>query len=104
MKFEINPLRKRQVLGVLIGTILGVFLFLFLSSEANEEYKSLGPMNTGHEDFSCSSCHTDADGNLWEQTQSNLQYSIGLRENSVAYGTLDVETKKCLHYSGFAVV
>jgi hypothetical protein len=96
MKLKIKASRKRQVLGTLIGVIAGVLLLLFLSTEANEEYKSLGPMNTGHDGFSCNTCHSDAAGNLWQQAQSNLQHSIGLRENSVAFGSLDVETKKCL--------
>lgn len=95
-KLEINPLRKRQVTGIIIGVVLGIFLFLFFPQSSNEEYLSIGPMNTGHEGFTCTTCHSDAEGTLWQQIQSNAQYGIGLRENSVDFGTIDVETKKCL--------
>lgn len=96
LNFQINPLRQRQFIGIMIGLVIGVALFIFLSRQSNEEYVSLGPMNTGHDDFSCATCHTDAEGNLWQQVQSNMQYGMGLRENAVDFGTIDVETKKCL--------
>ncbi|WP_152286771.1 multiheme c-type cytochrome [Flavicella marina] len=96
LKFQINPLRQRQFIGIILGIVLGTILLFTLSSESNEEYLSLGTMNTGHEDFSCNTCHSDAEGNLWQQVQSNIQYGMGLRENSVEFGTIDVETKKCL--------
>ncbi|WP_139957522.1 multiheme c-type cytochrome [Flavicella sediminum] len=96
MNFEINPLRFRQFIGICIGLILGLLLVVVFGQKSNEKYVSIGPMNVGHEEFSCNTCHADATGNLWQQLQSNLQYSIGLRENSVEFGTIDVKTKKCL--------
>ena len=95
-KLQTNPLRQRQFLGILIGALLGIVLFLFLPQKSNEAYLSIGPMNSGHEEFSCTSCHSDAEGNLWQQVQSNMQYGMGLREESVDFGTVDVDKKKCL--------
>ncbi len=83
-------------MGVLTGIVVGSILFVFFSRTSNETYISIGPMNSGHEDFSCNTCHSDAEGNLWQQIQSNSQFAIGLRENAVDFGTIDVETKKCL--------
>lgn len=95
-KFAINPLRQRQFIGIIIGIVIGIAFFIVLPMDANEEYLSIGPMNSGHEGFSCNTCHSDAEGTLWQQIQSNAQYGIGLRENAVDFGTIDVETKKCL--------
>lgn len=94
--FTISPLRKRQFIGIFTGTILGIICYVFLTWPSNETYRSIGPMNTGHEDFSCNTCHSDAEGNLWQQIQSNAQFAAGMRENAVDFGTIDVETKKCL--------
>lgn len=94
--FQINPLRQRQFIGIISGIILGSVLFFSLTRESNETYVSIGPMNSGHEGFSCNTCHSDAEGTLWQQIQSNMQYGIGLRKNSTDFGTIDVETKKCL--------
>lgn len=95
-KFEINPLRKRQFIGTCIGVALGLLIFILLPLKSNEEYRSIGPMNAGHEEFSCNTCHSDAEGNLWQQVQTNMQYGMGLRENGTDFGTIDVETQKCL--------
>lgn len=95
--FEINPLRKRQFYGILIGLVTAIILvssLLFIKPA--EEYLSIGPMNTGHEGFSCNTCHTDAKGNWVQQIQSNTECAIGLRKDMVEFGSLPPDTKKCL--------
>jgi len=95
--FKTNPLRKRQFYGILIGLITSTILvssLLFI--KPTEQYLSIGPMNTGHEDFSCNTCHADANGNWIQQIQSNSQYAIGLRKKMVEFGSLPPDTKKCL--------
>ena len=94
--FKISPLRKRQFFGVIVGLILGVPLVYILTLDATEEYISIGPMNTGHQDLKCFSCHADAKGNLLQQIQSNFSHKIGTRENGVDFGTKDVTVDNCL--------
>ncbi len=91
-----NPLRKRQYIGSLIGIIIGVATYVILPMKASEDFLSLGPMNTGHEDLSCNACHTDAKGNLMQQLTTNMQYAVGMRKESVPFGTQDIDNKKCL--------
>jgi hypothetical protein len=74
---------------------------VILTRKATEEYLSIGSMNSGHEDFSYNTCHSDTEGNLWQQKQSNLQYGIALRENSTEWRAIDIETKKCLTYQEY---
>ena len=94
--FKVNPLRKRQFLGIIIGLILGVGLFCFYTLDSSENYVSIGPMNTGHDDLSCVACHSDAKGNLLQQVQSNISYAVGVRKSSVDFGTNDVTADNCL--------
>lgn len=94
--FKISPLRKRQFLGGVIGLILGVSIFYILTLDATEEYVSIGPMNTGHDDLSCFVCHADAKGNLMQQVQSNISYAVGARENNVDFGSQKVTVDNCL--------
>ncbi|WP_252730092.1 cytochrome c3 family protein [Zobellia uliginosa] len=94
--FKVSPLRKRQFWGGLSGLALGVGVILFLSLKTSEEYVSLGPMNNGHNEISCAACHTDANGNLSQQIQSNMAHAFGMRENGVDFGTKDVTVKNCL--------
>lgn len=91
-----NPLRKRQTIGLIIGTLLGVLFYVLLTLESNEKYLSIGPMNLGHEEFSCITCHADANGNLWQQIQSNSHYVLGIEDRAFDFGSVDVDTKKCL--------
>ncbi|MGY5351651.1 cytochrome c3 family protein [Wenyingzhuangia sp. IMCC45533] len=95
--FNINPLRKRQFYGILIGIIVSILVIASLIfAKPAEKYLSIGPMNTGHEGFSCNTCHSDAKGTLLQQIQSNTECAIGLRKNVVDFGSLPADTKKCL--------
>lgn len=94
--FKVSPLRQRQFLGGIIGLVLGAVLFYVLTLDATEDYVSVGPMNTGHDDLSCFACHADAKGNLLQQIQSNISYAVGARKESVDFGTQDVTLENCL--------
>lgn len=94
--FKVSPLRKRQFLGGIIGLVIGAALFYILTLESTENYVSVGPMNTGHQDLSCYTCHADASGNLLQQIQSNASYVFGARNESVDFGTQDVTVNNCL--------
>ncbi|WP_406683496.1 cytochrome c3 family protein [Seonamhaeicola sp. MEBiC1930] len=94
--FKVSPLRKRQVIGSIIGLVVGSVIFYVLTLESTEEYVSIGPMNTGHQDLSCFTCHADAKGNLLQQIQSNISHTIGAREEGVDFGTHDVTVDNCL--------
>ncbi|MDB4297280.1 cytochrome c3 family protein [Flavobacteriaceae bacterium] len=93
----INPLRKRQFYGLLAGLVIGIAcIATLITTKTGEEYLSMGPMNTGHQGISCNTCHSDAKGKLLQQIQSNAECAIGLRKNMVAFGSVSVNTKKCL--------
>jgi len=94
--FKKNPLRKRQRIGSFIGISISIIIFILLPLKQNEDFLSLGPLNTGHEGLSCNACHTDAKGNLLQQLQSNISYTFGMRKTKVDFGTENVDTKKCL--------
>ncbi|WP_298342916.1 cytochrome c3 family protein [uncultured Algibacter sp.] len=94
--FKVSPLRKRQVIGGIIGVILGVSLFYIFTLDATEDYVSIGPMNVGHEPLNCFACHADAKGNLIQQLQSNISHTFGAREEGVEFGTQDVTVDNCL--------
>lgn len=94
--FKVSPLRKRQVIGGIIGLVVGSMLFYVFTLDATEEYVSIGPMNTGHQDLSCFTCHADAKGNLMQQLQSNISHTFGARKEGVDFGTQDVTVDNCL--------
>ncbi len=94
--FKINPLRKRQFIGGIIGVLVGVVAFFMLTLESNESYVSVGPMNVGHDDISCVACHAKAKGNLLQQVQSNISHAVGARKTDVDFGTKDVTLNNCL--------
>ncbi len=94
--FKVSPLRKRQFIGGIIGLVLGGAMFFVLTLKSSEKYISVGPMNKGHEDLSCVTCHADAPGNLSQQIQSNISHAVGARAEGVDFGTADVTVKNCL--------
>lgn len=94
--FTISPLRKRQFTGGVLGLIIGFSIFYILTLESSEQYISIGSMNTGHGDLSCTTCHNDARGNLSQQVQSNIAHAFGQRKDGVNFGTNDVDVNNCL--------
>lgn len=94
--FKGNPLRRRQYIGSLVGIVLGLICYVLLPLKSTEDFLSLGPMNTGHEDLSCVACHTPAKGNVFQQVQANIAHTFGARKSGVDFGTKNVDTKKCL--------
>lgn len=96
MKFKVSPLRQRQFIGIIAGIGVGTALFAFFTFEPTGQYISLGPMNTGHDNISCSACHLDAKGNLTQQLQSNVAHAFGGRDKDVFFGTQDVTVDNCL--------
>lgn len=95
IKFKINPRRKRQYVGILTGLMLALTGYVLLMWPGNEDYVSLGPMNTGHDDLQCEDCHVKAKGNVLQQLTANIQHSIGLRKSPVTFGHEDVDNNKC---------
>ena len=97
---KISRKRKRQWIGFGVGVFTVTIMYVVLSVPANEHLLSLGPMNTGHEDLSCESCHTPAQGNTFQQLQANIMFTFGLRRTVADFGTENVDTDKCLecHY------
>lgn len=93
---KISRKRKRQWIGFGVGLLVTVATYTVLSLPANEQMLSLGPMNTGHENLSCESCHTPAKGNVFQQIQANVMFSVGLRKTVADFGTANVDNKKCL--------
>ena len=88
--------RRRQHLGYLAGLILGLGLVFVLLLPGQEQLHALGPMNTGHENLTCQSCHQEAEGTLRQQIQANVQHALGLRENNVSFGHEDVDNATCI--------
>ncbi|WP_258105730.1 cytochrome c3 family protein [Marinoscillum sp. MHG1-6] len=93
---KISRKRKRQWIGFGVGLFVTTATYTILSLPSNDDMLSLGPMNTGHEDLTCESCHTPAKGNVFQQAQANLLFSIGLRSKEADFGTENVDTEKCL--------
>jgi hypothetical protein len=88
--------RRRQNLayGAGIGAgLLAMALFLF---PANEKLHARGPMNAGHEDLKCASCHKDAPGSARQQIQANLRFILGQRQTPADFGHGDVGNEICL--------
>ncbi|NLR90777.1 cytochrome c3 family protein [Flammeovirga agarivorans] len=93
---KISRKRRRQWIGMSFGIFITSIAYVVLSHPANEEYLSKGPLNTGHEELQCSSCHTTAKGNVFQQMQANIMFSVGLRRSEANFGTENVDNNKCL--------
>ncbi len=93
---KISRKRKRQWIGFGVGLLATTVTYILLSVPSNEDFLSLGEMNTGHEELSCKSCHTQARGNVFQQAQANLMFAVGLRKTEVEFGSENVDREKCL--------
>ncbi|MFY0650861.1 MAG: cytochrome c3 family protein [Cyclobacteriaceae bacterium] len=92
---KISRKRKRQWIGFGVGLLITAFTYTYLSMPSNEQSLSLGPMNTGHEELSCESCHNSSKGNVFQQLQANVMFTVGMRKTVADFGTENVDTDKC---------
>lgn len=53
-------------------------------------------MLPGHENITCFSCHKDEHGSLRQQLQSNIQYLLNNREDTVSVGLRPVKNTECI--------
>ena len=91
-----DPTRRRQNLGYAIGIAVGLGCLAVFLWPSQEQLHALGPMNTGHENFRCESCHVPAPGTTRQQLQATVRYWLGWRETPVDFGHQDVSNAVCL--------
>lgn len=94
--FKISRKRKRQWIGLCTGFFVSAIAYVTLSLPQNDDFLSKGPMNTGHENLKCETCHTPARGNVFQQAQANIMHTVGLRNSEADFGTENVDNTKCL--------
>lgn len=87
--------RGNRRLALVAGIILGVVLLGAMAFPTPSNLMALGPMNTGHETLECTDCHSPAKGTIFQQLNANFQHFTGQRASSVAFGSDDVDNKKC---------
>ena len=90
-----NP-RKRQNIGLLVGSLVGLLAMVVLLWPGQDRFHARGPMNTGHEDLSCQTCHAPAPGSMRQQLQANTRAALGIREAGVGFGHLPVDNAACI--------
>ncbi|MGQ0792709.1 MAG: cytochrome c3 family protein [Deltaproteobacteria bacterium] len=94
--FHLGANRAAQTLSYIIGGAAGVILIFLLLLPDFEGYRARGPMNSGHEDFRCESCHREALGTFRQRAQANVKYLLGMRKTSPALGHERVDNAICL--------
>lgn len=88
--------RYRQNVGYAAGILLGLLYVGILLIPEEERLHVRGPMNTGHENFKCKSCHESAPGTIRQQIQAAVTYWLGGRSTLVDFGHRDVTNDNCL--------
>jgi hypothetical protein len=88
--------RRRQNIGYAIGITAGLACLIVLLSPGKEQFHVRGPMNSGHENFKCKSCHKPAPGTIRQQLQASLNHWLGRRATPVDFGYRDVGNEICL--------
>ena len=88
--------RERQTKGFIAGLTLGVLFMGILFFPGLSDLHVAGPMNTGHEEFDCESCHKRAPGTMRQQVQANIRYLFGARRDQADFGYADVDNRACL--------
>jgi hypothetical protein len=86
----------RRQIGIASGLVLGVAAVIWLSAAGCEQLHAPGPMNTGHGELSCESCHREAPGTLRQQLQNFARHALGLEATDTDVGYREVTSVECL--------
>jgi hypothetical protein len=88
--------RRRQNIGYAVGASVGLICLIAYLLPGQEWLHVRGPMNIGHDDFRCKSCHVSAPGTIRQQLQATVSYWLGRRATPVDFGHKDVTNEVCL--------
>jgi hypothetical protein len=91
-----GALNRRRRVGSVLGSVIASLALAGLLWPGNEHWSAPGPMNTGHEQLTCDSCHQPAPGTARQQLQANARFALGLRAEPVDFGERSVENADCL--------
>ena len=92
--FWIRTARQRIAYSLAAITASAIVVFLLLPQSSH--YHAQGPMNIGHENLNCSSCHDESTGTLRQRLQYNVRYLLGINKQPVPLGYAKVTNKVCL--------
>src|SRR5688572_20791590 len=88
-------IERRRGIGIVAGLACGTFTLVGLGSAGREELHAPGPMNTGHDNLACESCHQEAAGTSRQQLQNAARDWLGLESVSVDVGYRAVGNAEC---------
>lgn len=88
--------RRRQNLGFIAGGLIASACLAVLLAPGQERWHAFGPMNVGHQELHCPSCHKPAPGSTRQQIQANVRYWLGLRATPADFGKQAVGNDICL--------
>jgi hypothetical protein len=91
-----KPIRWRQNIGYFLGATVGLLILAVLILPGMDDLHVFGPLNTGHENLACNSCHDPAAGTLRQQLQANIKYILGMRKTPVDIIHKTVTNEVCL--------
>ena len=89
-------LSKRQKKAYSLGIILTSFIVLILIHPNTTTWHAYGPIQSGHIDIACTSCHIKSTGTLRQQLQARVQFVLGNRSEDIHIGTHPITNKQCL--------
>lgn len=98
MRVKLRRIRLQhwRLVGLFAGVALALLLLGLLTFPEQSRQVARGPMNTGHEELSCQSCHTPVEGTAAQQVSSQVYHWLGLRETAIGFGSHDVDSQDCL--------
>lgn len=96
MRWRVRSKRWRQHLAYGFGIGLGGLALLGLVLPFGERLHAKGPMNSGHGELACISCHLKAPGSVRQQLQANMRFLLGQRQASADFGHREVDNAACL--------
>ena len=98
MRVKLRRIRLQhwRLVGLFAGVALALLLVGLLTFPEQSWQVAKGPMNAGHEELSCQSCHTPVEGTAAQQVSSQVYHWLGLRETAIGFGSHDVDSQDCL--------
>lgn len=89
-------LSRRQKIAYSTGLLLAGIVVFILQHPQSSSWHAHGPIQSGHTDIECKTCHKKSAGTLRQQLQAKIQYLLGNREENVYLGTQPVSNTRCL--------